>query len=81
MRTTLTIDDDVAKLLDEEVKRSGGTFKGVVNRWLRQGAIAERRPEKSKQFEIKARPLGSRPGLNYDSMSSLLDEAEGPFRR
>ena len=77
----MTIDDDVVKLLREEVRRSGSTVKGVVNRWLRQGAIAERKTEKSKPFEIKARPLGLRPGLNYDSISSLLDEAEGPFRR
>ena len=77
----MTIDDDVAQLLRDELRRSGGSFKGVVNRWLRQGAIAERKPEKGKPFEIKARPMGLQPGLNYDSISSLLDAAEGPYRR
>ncbi len=37
MRTTLSLDDDVAQLLNKEVRRSGDSFKEVVNRFLRMG--------------------------------------------
>jgi hypothetical protein len=32
-------------------------------------------------FKVTARPLGLRPGLNYDCVSKLLEEAEGPDYR
>lgn len=79
MRTTLTIDDDVAKLLDQEVKRSGEPFKTTVNRLLRLGIAAARQPRKPKPFKVKTFAMGLRPGLTYDSTSSLLEEAEGPW--
>ncbi|MPZ53647.1 MAG: hypothetical protein GEU79_13105 [Acidimicrobiia bacterium] len=35
MRTTVTIDDDVAALIEQERRRTGETFKEVLNRMLR----------------------------------------------
>jgi hypothetical protein len=40
MRTTLTLDDDVAMLLNKRVQESGQSFKEVVNRVLRTGLLA-----------------------------------------
>jgi hypothetical protein len=40
MRTTLTLDDDVAMLLNKCVQESGQSFKEVVNRVLRTGLLA-----------------------------------------
>jgi len=37
VRTTLTIDDDVASILERETRRKGLTFKDVVNATLRRG--------------------------------------------
>lgn len=81
MRTTLTIDDDIAKLVEREVKRSGDTFKGTINRLLREGLTASREKPDARPFEIKAMPMGLRPGLSYDRISELLEEAEGPYYR
>jgi len=81
VRTTLTLDDDIAALLEREVKRSGDSFKGTVNRLLRLGLTAARQPEKSKHFEITPIPMGLRPGLSYDCIAELLEEAEGPYHR
>ena len=39
MRTTLTLDDDVASLLAKEVRRSGVSFKAAVNQFLRMGLM------------------------------------------
>ena len=81
MRTTLTLEDDVAKLVAQEVKRSGEPFKATVNRLLRAGLIASRQQLKPKPFKVKPIAMGLRPGLSYDSISTLLEEAEGPWHR
>ena len=77
MRTTLTLDEDVAHKVKAEVRRSGRSFKQVVNELLRRElnkpAVKELPP-----FKVKARPLGERPGLNYDNISELLEQIEGP---
>ena len=81
MRTTLTIDDDIAKLVEDEVRRSGDTFKGTVNRLLRQGLIASKNPEPRKRFVVTPRKMGLPPGLSYDSIPELLENIEGPYHR
>lgn len=81
MRTTLSIDDDVAKLVEDEVRQSGDTFKGTVNRLLRQGLMASRQREPNRSFEITPFALGLRSGLSYDRIAELLEEAEGPYHR
>jgi len=52
MRTTLTLDDDVAALIEAERKRTGETFRQTVNRLLRR---AVRRPG-SKPAELPRFP-------------------------
>lgn len=42
MRTTLTLDDDVAVLLKKRVDESGQSFREVVNRALRIGLLGDR---------------------------------------
>jgi hypothetical protein len=37
MRTTLTLDDDVVALIEDERRRTGESFRGAVNRLLRRG--------------------------------------------
>lgn len=81
MRTTLTIDDDVAKLVDQEVRQTGETFKGTVNRLLRQGLMAARERQTERLFEVTPFRLGLRPGLSLDCIGELLEEAEGPGYR
>ena len=77
-RTTLTLEDDVAERLDEEVRRRGVPFKTVVNDALRSGL--SQRPEEPP-FTVDARPMGVRPGIGLDDVQGLLDEIEGFQRR
>lgn len=81
MRTTLTIDDDVAfglrKAQEEAPDRS---FKEIVNEVLRKGLSNHPTPKK-KRFKVKAYPLGLREGLNLDNIEELLDQVEGPCRK
>jgi hypothetical protein len=81
VRTTLTIDDDIAHLVQEEVRRTGGSFKGTVNTLLRRGLTAERNPQPRKRFVVTPRKMGLPPGLSYDSIPDLLDAIEGPYHR
>jgi hypothetical protein len=80
VRTTLSLDDDVARLLDKESRRSGASFKEVVNHFLRLGLMAAKRPIQ-KPFVVVPRRLGLPSGLSYDNVEQLLDALEGPARR
>ena len=83
MRTTLTIDDDIAKLVEQEVKRSGDSFKGTVNRLLLQGLMAPKDKAKAKPFVVTPIALGVGEMLDRHNgkVDELLDAIEGPFRR
>lgn len=76
MRTTLTLDDDIASKLRTEVRRSGKPFKEVVNETLRMGFNYRRQAKSLPPYKIKARSLGLRPGFSYDNISELLDQLD-----
>lgn len=77
MRTTLSLDDDVANLLNKEVRRSGASFKETVNQLLRLGLAASTQ-KNVRPFLVTPRPMGLPPGLSYDNISELLEALEGP---
>ena len=81
MRTTLTIDDDVAERLRRHVRRTGRAYKQLVNEALRRGLDALSREPKAAPFRVKARKMGPRPGLNFDNVGELLERLEGPFHK
>lgn len=80
MRTTLTLDDDVAAKLKAESRRAGRPFRDVVNDMLRRG-LASQRAASRKPFKVKARDLGLKPGLSLDNVAELLEQVEGPTFR
>lgn len=82
MRTTLTLDDDVAAKLKSETRRTGKAFRDVVNDTLRRG-LASRHPPRSHQpFKIEARDLGElKPGLSLDNVADLVERVEGLLHR
>jgi len=80
VRTTLTLDDDVAILLKKESRKSGEPFKQVVNRYLRLGLTAPKDAGR-KPFKVKPWNLQPPPGLSFDNVHELLDALDGPERR
>ncbi len=81
MRTTLTLDEDVAAKLRAEARKTGRPFKETLNACLRAG-LSLRKPAKSIQvFRVLPRDMGLRPGVSLDKISTLLDEIEGPEHR
>lgn len=82
MRTTLTLDDDVAAKLKAESRRAGRPFRDVVNETLRRG-LAQRRVAGLRQpFTITARDLGQlKPGVSLDNVAELIEQVEGALHR
>lgn len=79
MRTTLTLDEDIAARLAAEARRSGKSFKDTVNEALRTGLDAAYRRPQAAPFQVNARDLGAlQPGLSLDSVARLLDDVDGP---
>ena len=82
MRTTLTIDDDVAYGLKKaQEKNPRRTFKEIVNDLLRLGLRSDKPKAGKKEFKLITYPIGLRKDLNFDKIEDLLDEIEGPYRR
>ena len=82
MRTTLTLDDDVAAKLKTEARRTGRPFREVVNDILRRGLASRRDTKRSAPFKVVARDLGRlQPGMSLDSVADLLERVEGSRHR
>ena len=77
MRTTLTLDDDVAALLDEVLKRRKTSLKAVVNDALRRGLSGPEPPTgRRKHYRVKAWDLGP-PRIDLDNVWEAVAFAEG----
>ena len=76
MRTTVTLDPDVEQLLREAVRRSGKSFKVVLNRAVREGRAQPGDARVAKPFRVKARRMGLRGGIDPGALNRLLDEVE-----
>ncbi len=76
MRTTLTLDDDLAGLLKRRARELGIPFKEAVNRTIRAGlgetAAARRQPAP----KTVPHSFGFRPGIDLDKLGQLADELE-----
>jgi len=78
VRTTLTIDDDVAALLEKENRRANEPMKQTVNRVLRSGLTVGATLQKPKRFVVK--PIhGMRlpPEWTSGSVQELIEMVEG----
>jgi hypothetical protein len=76
MRTTLTLDDDLAGLLKRRARELGIPFKEAVNRTIRAGlgeAVAARRQPAPKTIPHS---FGFRPGIDLDKLGKLADELD-----
>ena len=81
MRTTLTLDPDVAAKARKGAARLRKPFKEVVNHALRLGLDEVLSPPAAKPYRTRPRPLGLRSGLNYDDIAGLLTIGEGEHHR
>lgn len=77
MRTTLTIEDALAKELQEIVRRSGRSFEQVVNDALRTGIRDERTANPSRPYRLIPQSMGNVDShVNLDKALLLADSLE-----
>jgi hypothetical protein len=76
MRTTLTLERDVADRLKMEIRRSGKAMKTVVNDALRRGLGLGGKPSRPPRFEVRPHGFGLKPGIDLDRVNQLVDELE-----
>lgn len=67
MRTTVTLDDDVAALIESERARTGESSRAAINRLLRRGA-RQTMPAGAAPLPV----LPGRPLLDVSDVSALL---------
>ncbi len=73
MRTTVTLDRDVERILRETAVRTHKPFKKVLNDTLRAGIEQSSGIGRSEAFVLKARPMGLRAGHDPAGFNRLAE--------
>ncbi len=76
VRTTVTIDDDIASRLERLRRERGMSFKEVLNATLRAGLAGERQPV---GYRLPTYRMGVRPGIDLDralQLDAALEDEE-----
>lgn len=76
MRTTVTLDRDVERLLREAMHRTRRSFKETLNAAVRQGLGATTARTRVAPFVVQARPMGLRAGIDPTGLNKLADDLE-----
>jgi hypothetical protein len=80
IRTTVTLDDEVAARVKRESRLRGASFRDTVNDLLRVALLsAGNMPRRT--LKIQPFHMGYKPGLNRDSIECLPDYGEGEKHR
>jgi hypothetical protein len=77
MRTTLTLDDDVAARLMHAVKTGRRPLKAVVNEALRAGLAATEKRAPARTFRTAGFDLGPSLVGSLDDIEEVLARVEG----
>jgi len=72
MRTTVTLDDDVAAAIDAMRRADGIGVSEAVNRLVRQGLVA---PTQRARFVLQTAPLGLK--IDVSNVAEAIDVIEG----
>ncbi len=81
MRTTLTLDDDVAAQLEAFRAKEDLTLKQAVNSALRRGLMELSRPRVRKPFRTKPIDMGRCRIPNLDNIAEVLAELDNESSR
>jgi len=80
MRTTLTLDDDVAAAIEHRRRDRNHTLKQEVNELIRVGLLhTDEKPAEAGRFRVEPLDVGELL-IDIDDVSAALDRAEGPWR-
>lgn len=74
MRTTVTLDPDLAVKLKSVARERGVPFKTALNNALRAGLANA--PAQAAPYRMPSRPMGVRPGVELDRALRLAGDLE-----
>jgi ribbon-helix-helix CopG family protein len=74
MRTTVTLDADVAAKLKAVARARGISFKQALNQAVRAGLGGQR--QSGRRFAQSTQPMGLRPGVDLDKALDLAAALE-----
>lgn len=73
MRTTLTLEPDVAAEIEKLRRQKGVALKDIVNEAMRRGLAEMARPQKRKPFKLKTFDCGAPLLHDVDNVAEVLD--------
>lgn len=76
MRTTVTLEPDVARLLSEHARQTRKSFKETLNAAVRFGLGRVMDSAESREFTIEARPMQLKAGVDAGRLNALLDDLD-----
>ena len=76
MRTTLTLDPDLAKKLKDLAHRRGQSFKQTLNDVVRQGLRTQAERPAGARYHVEPHAGGFRPGVDRGKLNQLVDQLE-----
>jgi hypothetical protein len=74
MRTTVTLDQDVAATLRQTARERGVSFKAALNDAVRAGIGGA--GHSARPYHVPSRPMGVRKDVDLDHAGRLLGELE-----
>jgi hypothetical protein len=74
MRTTVTLDPDVAERLKAEARKRNLSFKVVLNDAVRAAFAAER--GSARPYKLPSRPMHLRPGIDLTKAHQMAADME-----
>lgn len=74
MRTTVTLEPEAERLLRDTMRRTGQSFKQVLNQAVIRGLARKSVFSDKEPFVVSSRPMGLRASYDADRFNSLLDE-------
>ena len=76
MRTTLTLEPDLAKKLKDLAHRKGMSFKQTLNEVVRRGLAVQTQQPPAEPYSVVPHRGGFRPGIDPGKMNQLVDQLE-----
>jgi hypothetical protein len=75
MRTTLTLEPDVALKLKKRMAEQKLTLKDAINQALRVG-LETPESERKTAFKVEPYPFKFKPGIDQNKLNQFLDELD-----
>jgi len=76
MRTTLTIEDDLAESIEQLRAAEKTSYRETINRLLRAGLMSVKSPPATRRYRGPTFDMGLHPGIDPNRMNQLVDELD-----